>query len=122
MKLKEGEVMAKPKYEYWLTPDGTTLITGWARDGLTNEQIAHNMGITRETLNQWTNKYADISDALKNGKEVADYAVENALYKKALTGDVGAIAFWLKNRRMKKWRDKPEETDSGDRVIIVDDF
>ena len=43
---------------------------GWARDGLTNEQIAHNMGITSETLRVWNNKYSAISAALKKGKEV----------------------------------------------------
>ena len=37
--------MAKGKYEYWITPEGLTLVEGWARDGLTDEQIAHNMGI-----------------------------------------------------------------------------
>jgi hypothetical protein len=42
------------------------------------------MGITRETLNQWKNKYPDISDTLKRGKEVVDIQVENALLKRAL--------------------------------------
>ena len=38
--------MAKGKYQRWLEPDGLLLLEGWARDGLTVEQIAHNMGIT----------------------------------------------------------------------------
>ncbi len=53
-------------------------------DGLTNEQIAHNMGITSETLRVWNNKYSAISAALKKGKEVVDRQVENALLKRAL--------------------------------------
>lgn len=76
--------MAKGKYEYWLTSEGLLLIEGWARDGLTNEQISKNMGISRETLNQWCHKYSDISDTLKRGKEVIDRQVENALLKRAL--------------------------------------
>lgn len=40
------------------------------------------MGISRETLNQWEKKYSDISDALKKGKELADYIMENALYRR----------------------------------------
>lgn len=44
------------KYEKWLTPDGLVRIGGWARDGLTDEQIAHNMGISRSTLNAWKKK------------------------------------------------------------------
>ncbi len=42
--------MAKGKYEKWITPEGLLLLEGWARDGLTDEQIAHNMGITTSTL------------------------------------------------------------------------
>lgn len=75
--------MAKGKYQKWLTPDGRTLLEAWARDGLTDEQIAHNMGIRRSTLSDWKTKYPDISDALKKGKEVVDIEVENALLRKA---------------------------------------
>ena len=75
--------MAKSKYEAWLTDDGLLRIEGWARDGLTDEQIAHNMGISRKTLAEWKNKYAPIGDALKNSKDVVDRIVENALFKKA---------------------------------------
>ena len=81
---------AKGKYQEWLEPEKLILIEGWARDGLTKEQIAHNMGISRETLNQWEKKYADISDALKKGKEVVDRLVENALLKRA-TGEVRTL-------------------------------
>ena len=45
--------MAKGKYEYWLTDEGLLQIGGWAKSGLTDEQIAHNMGICRDTLIQW---------------------------------------------------------------------
>ena len=71
------------KYEAWLTNDGLLRIEGWARDGLTEEQIAHNMGISRSTLSEWKLKFPDIADALKNSKEVVDRIVENALFKKA---------------------------------------
>lgn len=104
--------MAKGKYEYWLTADGLTLLEGWARDGLTDEQLAHNCGITAATLYDWKNRFPEISEALKKGKEVVDYEVENALLNKALSGDVTASIFWLKNRRPDKWRDKPPQ-DTG---------
>ena len=70
--------MAKGKYEYWLTPEGLLKIEGWARDGLTDEQISKNIGISRSTLNVWKDRYSDISDALKRGKDVIDRQVENA--------------------------------------------
>lgn len=76
--------MSKGKYEKWLTEEGLLLLEGWARDGLTDEQIAHNMGISRKTLAEWKKKYGDIGDTLKRGKEIVDIQVENALLKKAI--------------------------------------
>ncbi len=79
--------MAKGKYEYWLTDEGLLKLAGWARDGLTDEQIACNMGIRRETLIEWKKKYPNISNTLKKNKEIVDYEVENALLKRALGYD-----------------------------------
>lgn len=131
--------MAKGKYEYWLTPEGLLKLEGWARDGLTDEQIAHNMGISRSTLNKWKNEHSDISDTLKRGKEIVDIQVENALLKRALgyeyeekaekyehgelteekivkkrvVPDTTAQIFWLKNRCPEKWKDKQDVRVSG---------
>ncbi|KRK40812.1 helix-turn-helix domain-containing protein [Loigolactobacillus bifermentans] len=75
--------MGKGKYAKWLTKEGLIKLGGWARDGLTDDQIAHNMGISRSTLSDWKSRFPDISDALIKEKEVADYQVENALFKRA---------------------------------------
>lgn len=107
--------MAKGKYEKWLTQESLLKIQGWARDGLTDDVIADNIGISRSTLYEWKRKYTDISDALKESKEVADRKVENALFNSAV-GFVGpdgkyyppnitAMIFWLKNRKPNNWRD-----------------
>lgn len=132
--------MAKGKYEYWITPEGLLKIEGWARDGLTDEQIAKNMGITAKTLYAWKNKYGEICKSLKRGKEVVDRLVENALLKRALgysyteityeggvetkrvvkevVPDTTAQIFWLKNRKPEDWRDKREiTTDDNDQVM-----
>lgn len=124
--------MAKSKADYWLTKDGLTLLEGWARDGLTDEQIAHNMNINTSTLYNYKKQYLEISEALKKGKEIVDYEVENSLLKKALgytktlkkqkvtnlgdivdykeevyiSPDTTAMIFWLKNRKPDKWREK----------------
>ena len=67
---KGGEpIVAKGKYQRWLEPDGLLLLEGWARDGLTVEQIAHNMGITAKTLYEWKNRYSEICEALKKEKK-----------------------------------------------------
>lgn len=127
--------MANPKYEEWLTPEGLIVIEGWARDGLTNEQIASNMGVAESTLYKWKNEQVEISEALKRGKEVADYEVENALFKRAtgfryvevtkengvvvkevtkeVAPDTTAAIFWLKNRKPHEWRDKQEISHTG---------
>ena len=122
-----------------MTPDGLLMIQGWARDGLIDEQIAHNMGIKRQTLYEWENRFPDIADAIKKGKAPVDIQVENALLKRALgyeyeetiteveelagghqkkhirkvtkhcPPDTTAQIFWLKNRRPDRWRDKVEQ-------------
>ena len=101
--------MAKGKYEKWLKAENLLLLEGWARDGLTDEQIAKNIGITVSTYYEWKKKYPEISESLKKGKEVVDYQVENALLSSALDGNTTAQIFWLKNRRPDKWRDKPRD-------------
>lgn len=96
------------KYKYWISKEGLLLLEGWARDGLSDVQIASNMNISRSTLNEWKKKYSDISDTLKKGKEIVDYEVENALLQSALKGNVTAQIFWLKNRKPNEWREKRE--------------
>lgn len=121
--------MAKGKYEYWISPDGLLQIEAWARDGLTDEQIAQNMNVVSSTLYDWKKKYPEISESLKKGKSVIDIQVENALLKRALgyeydevkekyegnvctektvtkkqiIPDTTAQIFWLKNRKVKEW-------------------
>lgn len=75
--------MAKGKVDKWLTEEGLVQIRGWARDGLTEEEISAKMGISRSTLSNWKIKYSDILDTLKKGKEVADREVEESLFHKA---------------------------------------
>jgi hypothetical protein len=123
--------MAKGKYQRWLKKEGLVLLEGWARDGLTDEQIAKNIGINVGTLYEWKNKYPKISEALRKGKEVVDREVENALLKRAkgyeykeivteVDNDGNVIAtkvttkherpdtraqeYWLRNRKPKEWR------------------
>lgn len=136
----------KSRAEDWLSGDNLILIKGWARDGLTDEQIAHNIGIAKSTLYEWKKKYKDFSDTLKESKEVVDRQVENALLKRALgydydeeksvtiqksdgsfeerferitkhvSPDTTAQIFWLKNRKPEEWRDKREGV-----VSVIDD-
>ena len=76
--------MAKSTIAEWEEPDKLLLLEAWARDGLTDEQMAGNMGITTRTLYNWKKKSILIFQSLKTNKELADIEVENALRKKAL--------------------------------------
>lgn len=143
--------MAKSKAEDWLTEDGLALLECWARDGLTDEQIADNMEIDVRTLYRWKNKHSQICQSLKKNKGIADYQVQNALFKSATgytethttqkvtkDGDVvdyevttyyppnpTSIIYWLKNRKPNEWRDKQQEKnddESNKKVVIVDDL
>ena len=71
--------MAKSKWETNVK-DKLILVEGWARDGLTDEQIANNLGISHTTLKEYKNKYPTFLTALKKGEQIADYEVENALF------------------------------------------
>jgi hypothetical protein len=59
-------------------------IEAWCRDGLTDEQIYHNLGISKDTFYRYKKEHNDLSDALKRGKEVIDIQVENSLLKRAM--------------------------------------
>lgn len=130
----------RAKNEKWRTPDGLKRIEAWARDGLTGEQIAHNIGIHRSTFCGWIDKYEDVADAVSRGREVVDVEVENALLRAAMgyrsveeieemidgemvvvrriTKDVPpnatAMVFWLKNRKPDVWRERKDVSMTAD--------
>lgn len=140
--------MAKGKYQEWLEEDNLIKLEAWARNGLTDEQMANNIGINVATLYTWKKKYNEINDALKRGKEVVDIEVENSLLKAAkgyfvdeektyisevngvvtkrkeitkkyIAPNTTAQIFWLKNRKPVEWRDKVfNENYNVEKVII----
>ncbi len=139
------EVRTIGKYSDWLELEGLQKIETWARAGLSEKQIAHNMGCGYSTLQEWKKKYAPILQALKKGKEVVDHEVENALLKKALgyqytettkeykngeltlekevtkemPPDMSAQLVWLKNRKPTEWRDKKDvNADMSGKVTV----
>lgn len=143
--------MALAKYQEWLEPDSLLKLEAWARDGLIDEQIAKNMGITARTLYEWKKKYVPIAQSLKRGKQVVDIEVENALLKRALgydyeetevtiqetngvvtkkkrtvkkhiPADTTAQIFWLKNRKPDEWRDRKETAISGELKTSANPF
>lgn len=83
----------RASHKDWHSKEQLEKLQSWARDGLTDDQIASNVGCSRSTLNEWKKRYSDISDALKKGKTVVNVEVENALLKKALGTTVKTTQF-----------------------------
>lgn len=126
--------MALDKYESHVKPK-LLVIRAWSRDGLTLDQIASNLQISKTTLIKYRKKHRELMNALKTGKEEADVVIENSMFKSAMgfnykeqvvtnKGDVVTVEkfhppsvtaqiFWLKNRKPQQWRDKQEVGVSG---------
>ena len=130
------------KVDFWRTPEGLILLRAKSRDSLTKNELAKKLGVAPKTLGLWESKYPEIEEALKQGREITDAKVENAILKKALgfettevkkvvkadgaeevttvykcvPPDVSAASVWLKNRCPERWRDKPQEDDGLQKV------
>lgn len=135
----------KSYYERLEIDDKLDLVEGWKRDGLTDEQIAKNLGVAYSTMRTWRDKYPAFSAAIKKGKEVSDYQLENALHKRATgyyyeeetvtnQGEIvtvrkyehanpTSLIFALKNRLPHKYRDRIEQSiEHTGEVNFVDDI
>jgi|SRR5690625_1767749 len=132
--MSKNRVGRKSKYHTHVEPR-LTEVEAWARDGLTDEQIAKNLGIAYSTFRKYRDEHSALSASLKKGKEVVDIEVENALLKRALgyeyeevktlieevdgkkkkkvekvikhvPADVSAGIFWLRNRKGLVWSNR----------------
>jgi hypothetical protein len=112
------------------------LIEKWARDGLTEEQMCLNLGVSVNAFNIYKKQYPELKESLKKGKEIIITEIENALIKRAIgydveevktsirmidgketkyteksrkhiPPDVGACAILLKNKDRGNWSDNP---------------
>lgn len=111
--------------------------------GATDEEMASILSINTDTFYEWKKKYPKFSEALMNGKLLADANVAKSMYQRACgyehkedkifnnsgeplivptvkhyPPDTGAGTLWLKNRHPDKWRDKIEHdhTTGGDKI------
>ena len=119
------------------TKDSLIRIEAYTRNGLSEEQIAKNLGVSLTTFFR-AKKSKEVGEAIQQAliqtKEVVDFEVENMLRKRAMgyeydevkeeyemgiltkrtvtkkvvPPDVSAQIFWLKNRKPTEWRDRRE--------------
>ena len=135
----EGLENQKKRKAFWLSDDGLTLIAGWRRNGVPLTEIAEkNIGISKTAFWGWYRQSDALRRACANSKDIADYTVEDALYRRAvgynyeekifelvegevrltkilekhLPPDTKAIMHYLFNRKPEAWRAVQEPLDS----------
>lgn len=93
-----------------------------AMHGLTQAEICEQIGVPVRTFRRWCTQDPRIKKAISVGAEAALASVENALFKKAQSGDLGAMCFFLKNRDPEHWSEHPELRGYDGKVVFVDDI
>jgi len=130
--------MARSKWQ--LVKEKLPLVEEWSKSGLTELQIASNLGIGRSTLSEYKRQYPEFLEALRRGREAIITEIENSLVKRALgfsyqetkvsirqingkevkftekstkyqVPDVGACIILLKNKDRQNWSDNPARID-----------
>lgn len=116
-------------------------IEKWTREGLTQDQIAQNLGVGVSTFRKYITDHVDLLETINKGKIIAVAEVENALFKRALgydytetkevikedangdmvrtlekhtkhlPPDVAACFILLKNKDRGNWSDNPMKID-----------
>ena len=135
---RKSNAGAKSKYD----PSLAEIAEGYARRGLSDADIAKNLGISLETYYSYQKKYIEFFEAIKRGKRPANIIVENSLFKrcigfyfdevtddvyldekgkrhagkktvkKYIMPDINAIRFWLTNREPELWKNIREDVES----------
>jgi len=134
--------MGKSKWES--VKEKLPLILNWCKDGLIEDDIVKKLNIAMSTFSRYKVEHEELREALKKGKEVIDYEVEQKLLKRAMGYDYNEVKnvtdpdggitttitvksvipdttaqiFWLKNRKPKEWRDKQEVELNGNLNVI----
>lgn len=80
----------------------------FASRGMTLQQIAHSIGIAPSTLSLRKTEDSELLEAINRGRAAGIKMVSNALFESAMSGNVAAQIFFLKNRAPEEWRDKVE--------------
>ena len=119
------------------------IVKNMALLGLNDLEMAQVLDVKEDTFYRWKREKSEFSEALKEGKEIADGKVVRALYERALgyvvtedriirdevvtlerqlPPDTPAATLWLKNRQPDKWRDKQEidHTTDGEKIDVIE--
>lgn len=105
-------------------------IAEWLSEGLIIKEVSKRLGISVRSFYRYQNEYEELGNIVIESKAIADYRVEESLFRRAVGYDydetkvvvdddgkkrveksrkhmppnVAAIIFWLKNRMPDKWK------------------
>ncbi len=99
----------------WLKPESLSLLRGMSCVGKDEGEIAACMGVTLSTLQRWKKRYPEIAAALAYDKSGADFAVMEALHRKA----VGYTTPVKKTYKLKRTEFDPE---SGKKLLEYEEL
>lgn len=71
------------RYETLHIADRLDSIAGWAKEGLTDEEIGKQLGVTRQTIYSWKGRYPAFAKALKKGATEANGEILNSAFRQA---------------------------------------
>ena len=116
-KKKSKNPVGRPKFE--VTEEVLQRTERAMAQGLTKEQCAAALGISRSKFFEIQEQNVDFLDAIKSGEAEGIQQVTNALYEKAtIDRDNTAMIFFLKNRA--GWVDKTETKVHEEKTITLD--
>ena len=101
-----------------VTDEQCRLVGKLAGYGLTEASIAHCLGMHPNTFARHKVSDERIAVALEKGKSSAEKWIGKVLYRKALTGDLGAIVWWEKTRANRYERSRQELTGKDGGPIV----
>lgn len=116
-KKKSKNPVGRPKFE--VTKEVLERAERAMAQGLTKEQCAAALGISRSKFFEIQEQNVDFLDAIKRGEALGIEEVTNALFENAtLERDNTAIIFYLKNRA--GWVDKKEVATTVEQKHVID--
>lgn len=89
--------------QFKVTDEVLRKVEKFASLGLTQEQIAHNLGISAQTLKVKKKQYSSFLAAMERGRAKGISAISNAVFESAMSGNVSNQQFYLKNRAPDQW-------------------
>ena len=67
-------------YDVWTSGKGLERICQWAQLGLTDEEIASNIGVTVATYRKWQKKFPDFAETVRNATSSPELELEKSMF------------------------------------------